>query len=55
VAISVRRSGGGRARVAIGLGDLSHALGALAVLALNLACLTAAAVATLAIQRRSGG
>ncbi|HET7236790.1 MAG TPA: DUF389 domain-containing protein [Actinomycetota bacterium] len=41
--------------VAIGLGDLSHALGALAVLALNLACLTAAAVATLAIQRRSGG
>ncbi|HSJ51938.1 MAG TPA: DUF389 domain-containing protein [Actinomycetota bacterium] len=38
--------------VAIGLADLDRALGALAVLAINLSCLTAGAVATAAIQRR---
>ncbi|HEX6330760.1 MAG TPA: DUF389 domain-containing protein [Actinomycetota bacterium] len=40
--------------VAIGLMDLDRALGALAVLAVNLSCLTAGAVVTAALQRRLG-
>jgi uncharacterized hydrophobic protein (TIGR00271 family) len=38
--------------VAIGQGDPSHAFGALTVLGINLACLTAGAVVTVVLQRR---
>jgi hypothetical protein len=40
--------------VALGLADLDRALGALAVLGINLSCLTIGAVATAAVQHRRG-